>query len=79
MDNTGILIYSKQNLIDKGYPSTPSSDLYLMYGIKEEVSLKFNQVKFNLTKLDNFKNFRSSPIPITISLTELLDEKVIVK
>jgi len=79
LDNNGILIYSKQNLIDKGYPSTPSSDLYLMYGIKEEVSLKFNQVKFNLTELDNFKNFRSSPIPITISLTELLDEKVIVK
>ncbi len=79
LDNNGVLIYSKQNLIDKGYPSTPSSDLYLMYGIKEEVSLKFNQVKFNLTELDNFKNFRSSPIPITISLTELLDEKVIVK
>ena len=73
LDDNGILIYSKQNLIDKGYPSKPSSDLYLMYGIKEEVSLKFNQVKFNLTKLDNFKNFRSSPKPITVTLTELME------
>ena len=79
LDNEGILIYSKQNLIDKNYPTTPSSDLYLMYGIKEDVSTKFNQIRFNLTQLINFRNFRYSPIPITITLTELLDKKVIVK
>ena len=79
LDNNGILIYSKQNLIDKNYPTTPKRDLYLMYGIKEDVSTKFNQIRFNLTQLNNFRNFRNSPTPITVSLTELLDEKVIVK
>jgi hypothetical protein len=79
LDNNGILIYSKQNLIDKDYPTMPSCDLYLMYGIKENVSEKFNQVKFDLTQLNNFKNFRRSPKPITITLTELMDKKVIVK
>lgn len=68
----GPKIYSKQNLIDKLYPTAPSGDLYIMFEIEKEMSEEFGNSEFDLTKLDNFKNFRQSSKPITVTLSKLL-------
>lgn len=72
LKNVGPKIFSRQNLIDKKYPTTPSEDLYLIFEIESDVSMEFNNVLFDLKKLPNYASFRNSPKPITVSLTELL-------
>lgn len=68
----GPKIYSKQNLIDKQYPTEPNADVYIIFEIKKDVSEQFANATFDLTGLENFKNFRRSPIPITVTLSDLL-------
>jgi predicted component of viral defense system (DUF524 family) len=68
----GPKIYSKQDLIGENYPTPPTGDAYIMFEIEKEISKEFAHSEFDLTKLNNFKNFRSSPKPITVSLTELM-------
>ena len=68
----GPKIYSKQNLIDKQYPTDPTADVYIIFEIKKDVSEQFANATFDLTCLANFKNFRQSPIPITVTLSDLL-------
>jgi len=68
----GPKIYSKQNLIDKQYPTEPNGDLYIMFEIEKEMSEEFGNSEFDLTKLVNFKNFRQSSKPITVTLSKLL-------
>jgi len=72
LKNVGPKIFSRQNLIDKKYPTPPSEDLYLIFEIESDVSMEFNNVLFDLKKLPNYASFRNSPKPITVSLTELL-------
>jgi hypothetical protein len=43
-----------------------------MFEIDKEISNDFANTTFDLTRLNNFKNFRNSPNPITVSLTELM-------
>lgn len=76
LKNVGPKIFSKQNLIDKKYPTIPSEDLYLIFEIECDVSDEFNCVTFDLNKLPEYSSFRNSPKPITISLIELMKAKV---
>jgi hypothetical protein len=69
--NEGPRIYSKQDLIDKNYPD-PSGDLYLIYEIKTLEIKEFNNSVWDIAKLSKFKNYRNSPKPISISLSELM-------
>lgn len=69
---TGPKIFSKQNLIDKKYPTIPKGDLYLMYEIENDVSNDFNNTKFDLNQLDSYSGFWNSAKPISVSLTELM-------
>lgn len=72
----GPKIFSKQNLIDKNYPTNPKGDLYLMFEIENDVSNDFNNTKFDLNKLSKYSSFFNSAKPITISLSELMKSKV---
>jgi predicted component of viral defense system (DUF524 family) len=72
LKETGPKIYSKQDLIDKGYPSTPTEEAYIMFEIEKEISEEFAFVEFDLTKLKDFKNYWNSSKPITVSLSELM-------
>ncbi|WP_165732855.1 DUF2357 domain-containing protein [Polaribacter sp. 20A6] len=76
LDEKGIFIYSAKDLIEKEYPTKPSGEAYLMFGIEENVSAQFKYAKFDLKKLKNFSNFRNSPKPITVSLPDLMNTKL---
>lgn len=71
----GPKIYSKQDLIKKKYPTTPSGELYIMYEIEKEMSLEFKNQKWDLKKIDNYKSFWNSANPITVSLKQLFNAK----
>ena len=70
----GPKVYSKDNLIKKGYPN-PSQDFYLIIDI-EKVSIKeFNNCKWEFKKLKNYHSGHSSAKPFTATLTELMYTK----
>lgn len=75
LKGTGPKIFSKQNLIDKKYPTAPKGELYLMYEIENAVSNDFNNIAFDLNELENYVKFWNSAKPITVTLTELMNVK----
>ncbi len=75
LNEEGPKIFSKDDMIKSGYKD-PSGDLYILYKIENEVSNEFGNLDFDLKELQNFKSFRNSPNPITVSLTELLKAKL---
>ncbi len=69
---TGPRIFSKQTLIQKGYPTTPSQDYYLVYKVAPVTDKEFIGKQWDITKLDQFKNGRGSGLPFTVSLAEII-------
>lgn len=74
LNNSGPKIFSKNDLIKKGYPN-PKGDLYLVYEIEKDVSEEFQNVSIDLKKLINFESGRNSGKPFTSTLTEVLKAK----
>ena len=75
LKEAGPKIYSGENLIKKKYPTIPNGELYIMYEIEKEMSLQFENQKWDLKKLDNYSSFWNSAKPITISLKQLINAK----
>ena len=73
---TGPRVFSKQTLIEKGYPSEPSQLYYLVYKVKLASEEEFQNVKWDISKLDKYKSGRGSGLPFAVSLTELMKVKV---
>jgi predicted component of viral defense system (DUF524 family) len=71
----GPKIFSKQNLIEKKYPTTPTGEIYLIYELETEVSDEFKHAVFDLRRLQNYDRFWNSPKPIAVSLEELMKTK----
>lgn len=71
----GPRVYSKEDLIKKGYPS-PSQKNYLVIKIEPVVDLEFELVTWNFRNLKNYSTGRASSIPFTASLTELMKNKI---
>ena len=67
----GPTVFSKEDLIRKGYPS-PSQENYLILEIEKVNSPEFKDVKWIFKDLKNYKSGRQSAIPFTASLTELM-------
>lgn len=72
---TGPRVFSKQTLIDNGYPSEPSQEYYLVYKVKEVNAKEFLGNKWDITKLDGYKKGYGSALPFAVSLTELMKAK----
>lgn len=70
----GPQVYSKENLIRKGYPS-PSQDNYLVIKIEPVTDREFENVKWNFKNLSNYSAGRASAFPFTTSLAELMRNK----
>jgi predicted component of viral defense system (DUF524 family) len=70
--SVGPKLFSKQNLIDKLYPTIPTGELYLVYDIEKDVSNEFSQARFDLTKVNKYSGFSNSAKPISITMTELM-------
>lgn len=74
--DTGPRIFSKQTLLDKGYPSPPSQPYYLVYKVKEVEDVELQNNKWDITKLANYKEGRGSGLPFSVTLTELMNAKI---
>lgn len=71
----GPKVYSKADLIRKGYPS-PSQDNYLVIQIEPLTDSEFENVSWNFRNLENYSTGRASAFPFTTSLTELMKNKI---
>jgi hypothetical protein len=69
--STGPRVYSKEDLIKKGYPS-PSQDNYLVIQIEPVKDREFEDVRWNFKNLENYSTGRASAFPFTASLSELM-------
>jgi predicted component of viral defense system (DUF524 family) len=74
LSNSGIKIYSKSDMMKKHYPN-PTGEIYLIYEIEKEVSNDFNNITFDLRKIEGFESFRNSSKPQITSLTKILKSK----
>lgn len=71
----GHKVYSKDDLISKGYTS-PSQDNYLVIQIEPVTDSEFENVTWDFRKLSNYSTGRASAFPFTTSLTELMKNKI---
>jgi predicted component of viral defense system (DUF524 family) len=71
----GPKVFSKDDLIEKGYPS-PSHQNYLVIQLEPVTDIEFENVNWNFKKLRNYSSGRASAIPFTTSLTELMKNKI---
>lgn len=70
----GPRIFSKEKLIEKGYPD-PTSDFYLVYEVTKVTDNRFGNTKWDIRKLDKYKSGRASYLPFPVTLTELMQAK----
>ena len=71
----GPKVYSKDDLIRKGYPF-PSQDNYLVIQIEPVTDSEFENVSWNFRELSNYSTGRASAFPFTTSLSELMKTKI---
>lgn len=71
----GPRIFSKQTLINKGYPSIPSQNYYLVYKVEELHDKEFLNQQWDITKLEFYKKGRGSALPFAVTMTELMKVK----
>ena len=70
----GPKVYSKENLIRKGYPS-PTQDYYLVIDIEQVDKTEFNNCVWEFKSLKNYNSGHASAKPFTATLTELINTK----
>ena len=68
----GPRIFSKKTLTDKGYPSEPSQDYYLVYKVEEISDVELQNQKWDITKLAKYKQGRGSTLPFSVTMTDLM-------
>ena len=68
----GARVFSKQKLVDKGYPTEPSQSFYLTYEVSSEIEKEFENMKWDISKLPGFRSGRNSALPFAVSLSELM-------
>ncbi|MAL23450.1 MAG: hypothetical protein CMP05_04210 [Xanthomarina sp.] len=73
---TGPRVFSRKTLIDKGYPSVPSQEYYLVYKVEEITDVELQNQKWDITNLDKNKQGRGSALPFSVTMTQLMKVKV---
>ena len=73
---TGPRLISKKTLIEKGYPTKPTQDYYLIYKVEVILDDEFQNQKWDISKLVKYKKRRGSALPFSVSMTELMKVKV---
>jgi hypothetical protein len=71
----GPRIFSKQEIIDLGYQN-PTTENYLVFNVKKISGEEFANTQWDLRKLKDFSGGRTSPMPLAVSLLELMKAKV---
>ena len=73
---TGPRIFSRQDLLKKGYPSSPTLDYYLVYSITPVVEKEFRHREWNISGLKGYRRGRGSALPFSSTLTELMNHAI---
>ncbi|MBN8571347.1 MAG: DUF2357 domain-containing protein [Ignavibacteria bacterium] len=68
----GPKLFSKEDLIKKGYPTTPSQNFYLIYKIEKVKDKEFLNIEWDISALDNFKSGNRAADPFAVTLTDLM-------
>jgi predicted component of viral defense system (DUF524 family) len=71
----GPKIYSKNDLLKKGYPTEPSQDFYLVLEVEKLSNNEFNNAYWDFKKLNGYQTGHQSATPIAVSLTDLMKTK----
>lgn len=71
----GPKIFSKETLINKGYPTIPSQNYYLVYNVEPVQNDEFLQQQWDITKLEKYKKGHGSALPFSVTLTQLMQSK----
>jgi hypothetical protein len=71
LKETGPRILSKQDLINKSYEN-PSQEFYLVFDIEDKIEKEFENMIWNISRLDGYSVARLSALPFSVSLTELM-------
>ncbi|NSW93436.1 MAG: DUF2357 domain-containing protein [Bacteroidales bacterium] len=71
----GPKVYSKDDLLKKGYPS-PSQQNYLVIQLEKVIDPEFKNVRWDFRKLKNYSSGRASAFPFTATLSELMKNKI---
>jgi predicted component of viral defense system (DUF524 family) len=71
----GPKVYSKENLIKKGY-TNPSQPYYLIIDLEKVNLSEFGDNKWDFRKLKNYNSGNASAKPFTTTLTELIQQKI---
>ncbi|MFB6076172.1 MAG: nuclease domain-containing protein [Candidatus Aenigmatarchaeota archaeon] len=66
------VIMSREELIDKDYPGTPTKDFYLVYSITSLDTNNFDSEKWDVRKLPGFGKAHASTHPFIVSFEELM-------
>lgn len=69
----GPRVFSKQTLIEKAYPSTPSQEYYLVYQVEQVEEKEFLNRSWDISKLSGYKQGRGSALPFSVTLTDLMN------
>lgn len=69
--NSGPKVFSKEDMILKGYPS-PSQDNYLVIQLEQVTDPEFKNVRWDFKKLKNYSSGSTSALLFTTSLSELM-------
>lgn len=72
----GPKVYSKEDLIQRDYPTSPSQENYLVIQITPVTDAEFFNVRWAFKNLKNYTTTRKSAFPFTTSLTELMRNKI---
>ena len=73
---TGPRVFSKQTLIDKGYPSEPSQSYYLVYKVAAVTDKELKSCVWDITKLEKYRQGRGSALPFSVTMSELMRTKI---
>jgi len=75
LKETGPRIFSKKDLIKKSYIN-PSQEFYLVFDIEEAVEKEFENMTWDISRLEGYTGARLSTLPFSVSLTELMKSLV---
>ncbi len=72
----GPRVFSKKNLLELKYP-TPHHNNYLVFKIEKLKEEAFKTIKWDISQIKGYKSGRSSGLPFSISLLELMKVKIL--
>ena len=68
----GPRVFSKHYLKKKGYPGLPKRDFYLVYKVSDDIEFEFENIKWDISKLEKYKTDRGSGLPFSVTMTNLM-------